>query len=72
MDLDNLETAPGRPVPEYQVKTLKVVSLYFNLYFICVLATWRPTGVCWRLSRYRFGTPGTDVVDTHKYALLYI
>ena len=40
MDLDNLEAAPGRPAPEFQVKTLKVVFynstyifLYINLNF---------------------------------------
>ena len=34
LDLDNLEAAPGRTAPEFQVGTLKMVVFTFKLYFL--------------------------------------
>ena len=32
-NLDNLEAAPGRPAPEFQVKTLKRVKFSYGMTF---------------------------------------
>ena len=33
LNLDNLEAAPGRPAPEFKVKTLKIVKFSYELIF---------------------------------------
>ena len=33
LNLDNLEAAPGRPAPEFQVKTLKRVKFSYGMPF---------------------------------------